>query len=327
MANSTAAEKKAYETKQYASKTFPTTGAIKGEFNRLVDLVLEFNKIWPENIIQAEAFPIPLYGKNEDSKAVIPDIISPEAHYSGDDAVELMKRALIRFDAKGEDSEGEQAPTSVYRLPSLVVVENLRLLKPMIDEINKQKDRIKEMVCVYEPGGRRAIVREAMPYKSALQVYRHINTISGPVVRIGFSWTQKAVSSKKLSYAEAVEYLQKGLDERSGDDLVAYEKVVNSWLTEISQFPGRTFVVRRKLAPIPRIKAKVLDSENNEQQVVLNAAIPLFLDHPTTLTVSPLGALDQSKEAHSRRIRQPAVSVVPDADLFVLVPKIQPDQK
>lgn len=223
-----------------------------------------FNECWPQYVVNAAAFRIPLY---EDG--LVPERVVPE-RVEGGEAIELCAQAFRAF-----SRPKQQHPGSVYRVPGYVVLD--RLLLDEIDTINVLKRDLQSTIKQRYPDARARNVfhSRVFPGRIMLQVYRQIYTARSPVEAVRFSWSPGTHAVTHLTKGEAIELLQNRLE--LGIDVDDHRVALRTAIERVSSLGKSTQIIReRPRAPYP-VASLVYTSGRKGIKKMVPLSLPLFV--------------------------------------------------
>jgi hypothetical protein len=260
----------------------------------LCESIDRFNEYWPQFVVNAGAFRIPLY---EDG--LVPEKVFPECA-SEAEAVDLCAQSFRAF-----SRPKQQHPGSVYRVPGYIVLD--RLLLDEIDDINSLKRDLQASIKQRYPDARARNVfhGRTFPGRIMLQVYRQIRTVRSPVEAVRFTWSPGTHAVTHLTKGEAIALLRNRLE--LGVDIDDHRVALLTAIDRVSSLNKSAKIIReRPRAPYP-VASLIHTAGRNGIKKMVPLSLPLFIgpgisgDEVDVGTLAPYDA-NVRRSARSDRI-------------------------
>lgn len=258
----------------------------------LCSMVDSLNASWPDRLIEAVVFRIPVYPDGQ-----VPDRVEPE-RIDGQEAVDLCKKALRAF-----SRPRDQHPGSVMRLPGYVLLD--RLLLDDIDSVNAKKKHLQDTIKkhVPDPRARNAYCRKHFPGRVMLQVYRQIPTARSPLDSVSFTWSPGVQATRKLTQPEAIALLSRRLESRADLSHTKRYKALRMAIDKAhSVGPDAQFIVQKPHAPYP-VATLFKTRGRNAEKTMMPLSLPLFVGPGINGKAAELGSLGTFDTAQRRKTR------------------------
>lgn len=278
---------------------------IKLAYRALVQEISSLNERWPDFVLNAEAWALPILQEQETPKSIEP------VHHTADEAILLARKALAQF-----DRHPTQHPATVMRLPGWILLSED--LVTHFEQVNQMKDDLKSLVQQKPPGSRAALTRELFPGISMLQAYRHIFAYRNCPRQIIFSWAGHTTSSEETTVRDVMEIIEESrLLPPSHLDIDEWNGVIDNELRILATWSDSTPLLYRKpIAPHPR--AMLYFSDSSRHDAMVHANLPIFLTCApgNKPTVKGLGVFDYDKRSAKRKDSQQLVAVIERLGLY-----------
>lgn len=265
------------------------TALIKETWNELLALLVEFNRRWPEEVIAAEVYPLPLLPKQMSPEHIEPGLLC------GDEAVAAIKEALVQL----YYTDG-QHPSTVFRLPGWVALK--ASLEEEIAAINQKRDTFRALITELPPGSRAAYTREVLKGISKLQSYRHLFYLPTPPRRLLFTWAGNTTAHSKTNVRAVLDRLEESRGHPPGHLSIAeWNYVIDmEWYRMATMKNDMELLYRKPVAPHPRMTS--YPDEGSDHDHIYHANLPLLFTTPGPLPeVERLPVYDSGRRRKKRR--------------------------
>jgi len=235
-------------------------------FKLLTQDVANLNDKWPLYAEEVICWKLPIHKEQK-----IPDIIEP-IEIRGHQAIPMIQHIIKQF----EFEEG-QDPATAVRLPGIVKLKENEIVWDLLNKVQSTKIEIKKAMMTLPPRQRPTLVKEILPGKSLLQIYRQINFFDDNLRKMVFTWVGNTYSSKLTSKEKITERILNTWDiPPIGVDIQTWNYGLQKELNLINNISSNEQLsIRKKIAPHPRCMVFTDEITGRPSQTFF-ANMPLF---------------------------------------------------
>lgn len=268
----------------------PVMRAAGEKMIELKDRLAEFNAWWPDYVLDAKLWPLPVPQKDTaDSAPWLPSLDSfsfPELDTA--DSINLAEFALGNFKRQPGD-----AALNIRRYPGVVILkEKVRFeMIALLEHINQEKTNLKHLLSDIPKRTLSKLLNRHFPGEHILAAYRHVHYTDQDVQRIQFAWQGRSPKTRIIERDALVSYLKERLAELKthGTEQLIYQR--ENELQHVLSLPNAdTIVERRPAAPTPKTLVYHEFSVNmpGVPDITNQAPLPFFLAQDRLPDISPL---------------------------------------
>lgn len=271
----------------------------KKKMNELKSACYNFNDWWPNHLLEIRIWPLPVSEKPTDLNipwAPALDTITFET-LSDDQAIAAAKHSISNFYRNSNDPA-----LNIRRFPGFVRLELSARFEMIerINHINQIKHELREIIGLIPDGTRPVLLRKLWPGEHILAAYRAINYAADDVRLVHFTWQGRTPKNEKISYDQLVGLLTDEISEHLATNDILTASIRNNELQSIADLDKNTeFVVRKQLAPSPRMLAYYVHSVNRTgvADIMIQCPIPFFFaqNFPSIIKSLPEWSRDNKK--------------------------------
>lgn len=280
--------------------------------SRLLARLSAFNHIWPEWVVMAQVWQVPLLTEQK-----APDLIEVRP-LEGAAAIDATVQAMTLF----ERMPG-QAPGTVMRLPGYIALS--RSVLPWVKEINQLKDEL--MMAIEKtrielnlaPTARSKILRQALGSQFSMkQLARHTQAFDICPRLIVFTWAGHTTGGERIAVGKVRALLSKAAEQQSTRESITIEQTLaGAELRRIVNLADQASLIKyKKVAPHPR--AMVYFSASSRYDAMIHSNLPMFVlagEEPTT--VHELRHFDRHARQAERPDKKTRIEVIPRMNLYL----------
>ena len=273
-----------------------TIDEMVSRYNQIKNAVKTLNTLWPDKIVRAMSWQIPLaLVENKDQKIETIDVTP----LNNEQSIQASLKAFAQF-----NRDPYQDPGTVMRHPGLLFLSEIGEVKQQVEHINALKDELVTRMHTLNARARNTHVKMAWRGVSALQLYRHITAVDYAPRKALFSWEGRTTSiSRPHSKEEFIEIILKTKDMCPAHvSPLDWDDILRKEILYIQSVQENGDLVRMKpVAPHPRLLLYKTTDVKATDTIFSN--VPTFVKTAPDCTIVELTSFDFSKTTTRRKKR------------------------